>query len=511
MQASSKGLAPGLLVYSFVAGLTATVFFGLRDVVGLPIANAVIAAVVFVQGVFVLKAGWNLELGGRFALPFATTFMGIQHIAFGLGGILVTFFNEGFDYENAQGLFGWAPAVTRFLILHGLSLNISLLGIWLAAAPPLGNRVHQRMPLHWDFLGPLCMVTLSLHGPCWLLPDLVPMPGPLKYALQSFGQCTLGAYVLWGLAWRNCRAKKVFIVYNFFFISLFMIEGHRTVFIFPIFMFALGYLIAAPVGFFKLGSLLRWTPLVLLLFFVFVKTDDLRTRFTRGAPTNFAEAMDRLSFMVGDSVDGSGTAIGVGDGSGREMNSMFRIGSRLFELSAADVISRTPEEFPFWGWTEEDTSVLVTGFLPLKLNPDAVANTCGTANVLFLQSYGWTQVDPKQGNSMPATVLADSWRRFGWLGVILTYVVLAWLLTKFTLAGVFIDAGDFKAIFFTAFTCNMVFQYTTDITTLVSATPRRIAVTVAYSLLVQFIASFQARRKRASVRRVSLYPASSFR
>ena len=515
MRTGSNQSATGLAVATVAAALTVTVFYVTKEAVGLQFANAVIALAVFIQGLFVLRFAWNLELGGRAAIPFATTFMGIQHIAFGLGGLFITFFNEGYDYENAQGLFDWAPATTRFLVLHGLSMNVSLVGIWLASAQPLGNSDIRggwfRARIPWDFVGPFCMVTLAMHGPCWVLPGLVTLPDPVKYVLQAFAPCTLGSYLLWGLSWADCRAKKTFIVYNSAFVVLMMIEGARGVFMYPILMFSLGYLIAAPAGFFRLIPILKWTPLVLFVFWGFLKTDDLRTRFARGAPTDFADAMARLDYMFGSTADDSGSALGQGDGSGREMNSMFRIGIRLFELSAADVISRTPEEFPFWGWTEEDTSILLTGFVPLKMSPNATANTSGTAGVLFLQTYGWTQVDPTIGNSMPATVVADAWRRFDWPGVIVVYVVLAFLLTKLTLSGVFAVGDDFKAIFFTAFTCNIVFQYTTDLTTLVSSTPRRAAVTVAFAILVQFLASFQARRKRASIRRVSLQPASLLR
>ena len=515
MQTGSNTSTTGLAVSSVIAALTVWVFYTTKDAVGLPVANFAIALAVFVQGLFVLHLAWNLELGGRLAVPFATTFIGIQHIAFGLGGLLIALFNEGFDYENAQGLFDWAPATTRFLVLHGVSMNVSLVCIWLASAPPLGNSDTRegrwRSRVQWDFIGPLAMVTLAMHGPCWVLPNLVSLPDAFKYVLQSFAPCTLGSYLLWGLAWNDCRAKKTFIGYNAAFIVLMMIEGSRGVFMYPILMFALGYLIAAPKGFFRLAPILKWSPLVLFVFWGFLKTDDLRTRFTRGAPVDFADAMARLDFMFGSSADDTGPAPGQGDGSGREMNGMFRIGGRLFELSAADVISRTPEEFPYWGWTEEDTSILLTGFVPLKLSPNATANTSGTAGVLFLQTYGWTQVDPTLGNSMPATVIADAWRRFGWLGVILTYAILGWLLTKLTLAGVFTPGDDFKATFFTAFTCNIVFQYTTDLTTLVASTPRRAAVTFVFALLAQFLASFQSRRKRASVRRVSWQPASLVR
>ncbi len=505
MQTGSNS-ATGLVVSSVIGALTVAVFYTTKEAVGLPIANAAIALAVFVQGLFVLRFAWNLELGGRLAIPFATTFLGIQHIAFGLGGLFVTFFNEGFDYENAQGLFDWAPATTRCLILHGLSMNVSLLGIWLASARLRGNSGHQggswRTGITWDFVGPLCMVTLAMHGPCWVLPGLITMPDPVQYVVQSFAPCTLGSYLLWGLSWTDCRSKNVFIAYNIAFVVLMMIEGSRGIFMYPILMFSIGYLISAPPGFFRLSPVLKWMPLILLVFWAFLKTDDLRTRFARGAPTDFADAMERLDFIFGSSADDSGADSGRGDGSGREMNGMFRIGSRLFELSAADVTARTPEEFPFWGWTDEDTSILLTGFVPLKLNPNATANTSGTAGVLFLQTYGWTQVDPTQGNSMPATVVADSWRRFGWLGVVLTYVILAWVFTKLSLLGEFTVGDDFKATFFTAFTCT-AFQYTTDMTTLVSSTPRRVAVTAAFALLVQFLASFQSRRKRASARRVS--------
>jgi hypothetical protein len=264
-----------------------------------------------------------------------------------------------------------------------------------------------------------------------------------------------------------------------------LIQGQRGNFVTAFVLFGLGRFVSHGGLRLKASVLLRWAPVIAVLFWGFVKAEDVRGEFSRGTPENSAEALSRLDSLTGASpTDAGGKNL---DADGVSMNAVFRVAARLFENSAVDVISRTPSDIPFWGWTDADWDDLLTGLLPLKLNGDASFLKDENAGVLFLRSYGWSNIDPSKGNAMPATLLADSWRRFGWIGVAAFFFVWAWVLTR-TTAFLRSRPGLFTIVFAAALLPNTAFLYGQDVVGVASSALRRVMLSALYAMGVTALA-----------------------
>jgi hypothetical protein len=479
--------------------LLAGLAFGWRDALNPYATNIVISFAVFLQGLAVLQIVWKLEMDrGKASFPFAWVFLAAQHLSFGFGGLLVSIFDQSYTYENNQGVFSWEEAILPLLLVHALSLNAGLLGTWLAIWRPRSkNEIHRaalqggRNSWQWEQLSGACYISLLLHVTIWIFFGTIKDPSQLLYLVQVLGQCTNATFILWGLVWATCTrsGRWFFIVCGGGYGILEAIEGNRGFFAWPVVLFGIGYLVSTRGRAVRLRTVVRWSPLIVVLFFAAVRSEDVRLEFSRGEPKDAAEAMDRFGALVAPS-DDSPTQGYVTE------KSPFRLGSRLFELSAADVITRTPDQIPYWGWTDDDWAILLTGFVPLKLNPSAEFNNNRDAGVLFLQSYGWTYVDPTQGSSMPATLVGDSWRRFGWAGVAVFFLFWSWFLAKTT---VILRFGPDRIIFMMfglALAANTVFYYVSDMTYLVNSLPRRMAVMAIYAVLIWSLQLWSLRGSR---------------
>lgn len=98
---------------------------------------------------------------------------------------------------------------------------------------------------------------------------------------------------------------------------------------------------------------------------------------------------------------------------------------------------------------------------------------------------------------MPATLIADGWRRFGWAGVAGIFFPWAWLLAKASLALRFRPHETIKALFASSVAANVVLQYTADFVSLCSSIPRRIIVICAYVAIVMLLGGFLELRQRS--------------
>lgn len=499
----------------------------LDDVINYHLANSIVAAVILFQGIAVLRIVWNLEIrAGGGTLPFAWTLLAIQHLMFGFGGLLVALFDRDYYYSNAQGEFPWSHAALPFLFAHAVSLNVGLLGVAVAT----GRRTRSRFTLtdpeclsrwnvwSWDCTRSICYVSLAIHSVVWLfvIPIHNRLPAAIDYVAYGLAQTLNASYVLWGSSWAGCRGKKLFICYNAYFVMLSMLMGQRGEALIPLVLFGIGYLVSPAGQRWNWRMAIRWAPwavpLLLFCFWISLASEDMRHNFTRGSLNGISDAMARLDSMLA----GSNNQIYYAVGSGDDLNGPFRFGSRLFELSASDVISRTPGTIPFWGWSSDDTSVLLTGLLPLKLNSDAAYNTDPNAGVLFLQAYGWSYVDPTKGNSMPATLVADSWRRFGWPGVIVVFFCLLWALARVTMLLRSSPWGAKAAVFTSALLAYNLTDYGGELIYLVDSIPRRLVITAVYTVAVCAIASVleqvdsrsPVRRRKIIVAQAPLTPAA---
>jgi hypothetical protein len=482
---------------SFLAAFLLTPAEQFEESVNLHLLNSLVSAVVLFQGIGVLKIVWNLEAqASENSLPFAWFFLAVQHLMFGFGGLLVSVFSQDYSYENAQGSFSWDKAVLPFLFAHAVAINAGLLGVIVATS----GGVRRKRSIQndsggssrwnvwsWNDTRAICYTSLALHSIVWLflIPINTQLPAVVNYVSYGFSETLNASYVLWGLSWGTCKNRKLFIVYNAYFVLLSMVMGQRGEALIPMVVFAIGFLVS-PAG-------QRWNwrvavrrapwaiPVLLFCFWISLASEDMRHNFTRGSVEGAADAFARLESMVSGSNSGIVyTTVGSGD----DLNGPFRIGSRLFELSGVDVVSRTPSAVPYWGWSAVDTSVLLTGLLPLKLNTGATYNSDPNAGVLFLQSYGWEYVDPTKWNSMPATIVADAWRRFGWPGVIVVFFCGLWAMAKVSILLRSASWRPAMAIFASAMLAYNVAAYDSDIIYLVDYMLRRALITVGYVVLV---------------------------
>jgi hypothetical protein len=481
---------------------------------GLQVANSLAAAVVLFQGILVLRIVWNLEMvAGGGVIPFAGSLLSAQHLMFGLGGMLVALSSRNYFYSNEQGEFSWDRAVLPFLLAHAVALNAGMLGVFVATrgrrrkTPPVldsSGQIARWNVWSWDDTRTICSVSLAMHGVFWLflIPLHTRLPDAVNYVSYGFAQSLNAAYVLWGLSWARCRNRQTFIIYTACFVLLTMLLGQRGEALAPLLFFGIGYL-ASPAGRkWNWRLAVRWLPwaMPLLLFFYWISlaSEDMRHVFVRGSLNGVGDAIARVESML--SGDSTGTVYET-LGSGEDVNGPFRFGARLFELSGADLVTRTPDAVPYWGWSSDDTTVLMTGFLPLKLNPDAAYNNNPDAGVLFLQRYGWSYVDPTKGNSMPATMVGDAWRRFGWAGVIVAFFCFCWAEAKIT---VLLRSSPWQpamAIFSAAFLTYYMTAYDAEMIYLINGVPRRIVITAAYAGVVYVLGEvFGGARARAGAR-----------
>jgi hypothetical protein len=487
--------------------------------VNLRVANSLAAIIVLLQGVFVLKIVWKLEMrAGGGSLPFAWTYLAIQHLMFGFGGLLVSIFSRNYIYNNDQGDFSWDRAVLPFLIAHAVSMNIGLLGVFAAtrvrgrrrsSAQEYERRISRWNVWSWDDTRVICFISLALHSIVWLfiIPIHTRLPESVNYVAYGLAETLNASYVLWGMSWAGCKSKPLFLVYNGLLVMISMLMGQRGEALVPSVLFGIGYLTSPSARRWNWREAVKWAPwavpLLIFGFWISLAAEDMRHHFTRGSLDGVEDAAARLESMISGNNDDIYYAVGSGD----DLNGPFRIGSRLFELSGADVVSRTPSDVPFWGWSATDTSVLLTGLLPLKLNSDAAYNSDPNAGVLFLQTYGWSNVDPSKGNAMPATLIGDSWRRFGWTGVILVSFCVLWIMAKVTILFRSSPWRPGMVLFSAAMLSYNFAAYDSDIIYLVISTPRRVVITAVYVgmvLALSTVSGFSARARRKSRQRRSV-------
>ena len=329
----------------------------LESILGVRGVNLYAAPLVFVQGLAVLRVMWRLEKrDGRGTVPFATCFFAVQHMAFGFGGVLVSVFDQDYFYANEQGTYVWSEAVLPLLLVHMVAMTVGLLGVWAATSPGrevwrASSRGGWRRPtvLSWDECELICYVAIGLHFITWVVLPRAHITGPVAYILTAMAGPLNGMFVLWALLWKQCTSKWVFLTYASAFAVLEMIEGNRSYFMFPVLMFGIGlFLSGAAKDVRKAWNVRRafkMAPMAVLLLWGFVKSEDVRNAFSRGTPTDASEAIDRLESLGSNNADLKIAE----DGTGKDMNGPFRVGARLFELSAADVCFANSRRGTFLG------------------------------------------------------------------------------------------------------------------------------------------------------------------
>jgi len=455
------------------------------------VRNTLAAIVVLVHGVFVVRLMWGMERSlGLF--PLGTCFFAVQHAAFGLGGFLLSISDDHYLYGNDQGTFPYSEAMLPMVLAQFVAMSSGLLGVWLATRRARGRSISDCLRLDgtiwsWQELRAVCLSTLFLQAvvTMFLMVPAAGIPRAVLYPVQVISPFCGTTFIFWGMCWKNCSMKWMLAGYAGALLVLGLIRAERAGFLQASVLFFLGLLISGVRVRIRPVQLIRVAPLIFVMAWCFVKAEDMRSLFTRGTPDSMQDAAARLGSLTDPS--GSDTAIAAYvDAVGIPLNRVFRIASRLFEVSAMDVISRTPTAVPYWGWQSSDTTDLLSALLPVKLNSGAAINFDEEANVLLLHDYGWTQVS-LEGSSMPVTLLADSWRRFSWWGVFGFFTV--WGMVLGATSRLFRDPRNrFRVIFGAAMISTTSLVYSGDVMLLVASTPRRLLMTLVFVVLVQGMA-----------------------
>jgi CDP-diglyceride synthetase len=109
---------------------------------------------------------------------------------------------------------------------------------------------------------------------------------------------------------------------------------------------------------------------------------------------------------------------------------------------------------------------------------------------------------------MPATMVGDSWRRFGWIGVAALFCAWSWFLAKISLNFRFTPQHLIPLMVGMSLAAEIWFDYISDMITLVNTLPRHIVIMVAYSVVVWCFQLLLARRAQYLAKAMSLRPAS---
>lgn len=523
------------------------------------ITNVLIALVVFVLGLIPLRLMYLWE---RAPLQLSLVYFVVQHFVFGFGGLLLAVVDRGYLYSNAHGYFAWADGLPRLLLLHLVSLYAGLIGVRVGTfgsrrrtrssssghpkillahnsdvsgsfksrsdactrsttgdfltASNQGSNLQHIVQNASPLLRRICFLALLAHSALTVLSWLNSY-GRLDtlsgYIVATFYPIAGVVFFFWGLWWRHAgRERIVAIVWLALFGLIQMASGGRGVFLYGVLLFAYGVFLISPSDAWRLRprQIAIGAVGLVLVGWLMVVSDDIRGIYRNRTPANADEWADRVTGLLQPKLD---TSSGLSGGSGQEAGLLegvtFRVVGRLVELSALDVVARTPEQIPYWGWQDDDWSMLATNWLPTFFFPDQFTHE--DAGVLFLRQYGWLIILGEEGTAMPATLLADAWRRSGWSGMFVLYLWLGVFLSRLSMwTATRITHRRFNLFWFIASACLLVtfaFSYTTDWISFVTFLPRRFLAISVYGVSLSAVCKLMggrgAVRNKVSLHRVA--------
>lgn len=474
--------------------------------------NILISLVSFFLGLIPLWQMYIWERSGGVPLArFTLVYFSVQHIAFGVGGSLIAIFDQNYTYLTLYGYFPYADALARLQLINLISLYAALAGMWaiIAGRRTIGaslpgcssDHLHDHlsaMPaIQGQSLRMVCYVSLVSHmlvvsSQWYFTYSGTPTTDISRYLIQIAAKVAPATFFILGLWWPyGHRERWIFATYFLVYGFLQLATGGRAPVLYAEFMFYAGLLMASTGWLMHPRRFVVVAIVALLVPWLAVKSEDIRLLYHSRVPADLGDLGQRVITLVGPKQIGvadSGAVLHNPETLGR---TIFRFGARITELSALDIIARTPEKFPYWGWSKTDWFMLGTGWLPAFVFPDLPKDE--NSGVLFLRHYGWA-VDPEHGHSMPVTLLADSWRRFGWPGVIVVHFFLAAFLTTIsTLMGR--RSSVQMIVLSSALLYIITFSYTDDILTWVTSMPRKVVVVLAYTALISAICLLMSARR----------------
>ena len=459
----------------------------------------------FLLGLFALRRIYQMERAAAsvlFQLTFVCFFA--QHVAFGFAPLLMAIFDQGYTYQNLQGIFLYSDGIVPLEMVNLVSIYAALIGVRIAI---IGRQPANRpqsmllsddhnkstsevLPAQNQALRMICYITLALHAVVFGLQQ-VSLPAILLYLFQVITPMVAATFYFWGLGWRQAgRGRWVFIVYASVFGLTSLSAGGRGYFLIGVLLFFLGYLQAHDWRLPRRDLAMIALAAVSLLWLITI-SENIRLLYRSRQPANLQEWMTRGSQLL------SGVGLG-----GQEVESfdyaVFRSAATMTLFSPLDVIARTPQDVPYAGWSEDEWDLLFRGWFPAFGMRDII--TAEIKGQLDVRDYGWvvdpTAPNPEDRNAAPMTFLADSWRRFGIIGIVVFPFILAVFLTRLSMLVEQSDHSIFRLIFGGSLVALIYYFSLWDILALVSYLPRRLLVCLIYTAVVYSVYLIHARLNR---------------
>lgn len=444
--------------------------------------NILVSLVACAAGAFAVWRIYLAEraLGGVVAL-LATTYFAAQHIAYSFAALLIALFDSQASYFNEHGVFLYRDGIVKWQFVN----LCSMFAAWGAAELIRSLRAkHRPLPVpHPERIDPLriCYVALAAHAFAvtfqWMFGYMTP-PGPVRYVVNMLSPITLAAFYFWGLWWKQpLQARIVFVAYATFYGIVQMASGNRGTFISAFFLFFWGYFINRKHHATKFSYAVG-AGLVVLLLVAISTSENVRTAYAGRVPRNWEEWKARTADLF------RGTRSDEEHRDPFVKSAVVKAAATIIQYSPFDIVVRTPSDIPYRRWSANDTSLLVAGLLPeLEVTEQETAYTSAQ---MAVTEYGWRSA-PGIGHAMPITLLADSWRRLGYFGVILTHFL--WALGLVTLTGFCARRANRKYhVILSGALVGIVYHlYVWDILGLLSPLPRRGIACLLYAALVYLV------------------------
>ncbi len=461
--------------------------------------TGLVSLVLFTLGVFTLRGMLALERTYASALaPLAFVYFLFEHFRLGLGGLVVAFFGkEDYVYVNAKHMvFYFREGLIRFQILNLLALCAAWAGTYLASTRGQDRRLGRDRKAYRvrvenlmgflaersDAIRKICLVTVMFHAIFFVLQwgnEGHEAGGAGSYVIQTLGFAAPAAFFFWGIFWPLAgRERRWFILYVAGFSFLMLAAGARGNIAIGALLFLVGHLSVRPIRL-QLRHILMGTALTALMILLTVASEDVRVMFGGRHPGSLDEVGQRFAQLVTLAEVMESSTVGSTARIEALTHALFRFGARLVEPSALNVIARTPEEVPSAGWTVDDWEFIRTGWIPGSAFTvaEAASESAVPEGARFLYDYGWHPL------GVPVTVLADSWRRFGWMGVLVVHLALGFILTTFSMA--LARRRNLIAFIFGGAVLSLVASFPIlDLLTLITSFPRRLLLGVLYTAFV---------------------------
>jgi hypothetical protein len=336
----------------------------------------------------------------------------------------------------------------------------------------------------------ICYITLALHAVVLGL-QYGSLPANLQYPVQVITPVVAATFYFWGCWWRQAgRGQWVFIAYASVFGMLQLSAGARGYFLVGVFFFSLGYLQAHDWRVSRRDLAMIALAAVSLLWLITI-SENVRSLNRGRQPADLEEWQTRgLQLLSGVGLGGQGVeSFGY---------AVFRSAASMTSFTPLDVVARTPQDVPYAGWSEDEWDLLFEGWYPKFGTWDII--TAGNKGLLDVREYGWivdpTAANPQDRSAAPMTFLADSWRRFGVVGIVVFPFILAVFLTRLSMLVDESDHSTFRLIFGGSLAVLAYQCFLWDILALVSYLPRRLLVCLIYTAVVYSVYLIDARLGR---------------